>query len=67
MPAVGAAACILPAMHADTIFVLEKVSVVESGSHAELVVARGLYYAMWRRQIGERPVPEQSQTFSAGS
>jgi ATP-binding cassette, subfamily B, bacterial len=43
-------------MHADTIFVLEKGSVVESGSHAELVDARGLYYAMWRQQIGERPV-----------
>ena len=44
-------------MHADTIFVLEKGSVVESGTHAELVDARGLYYAMWRQQIGERPVP----------
>jgi ATP-binding cassette subfamily B protein len=43
-------------MHADTIFVLEKGSVVESGSHAQLVEARGLYYAMWRQQIGERPV-----------
>ncbi|MFC5458285.1 ABC transporter ATP-binding protein [Massilia niabensis] len=42
-------------MHADTIFVLEKGSVVESGTHAELVEARGLYYAMWRQQIGERP------------
>ena len=44
-------------MHADTIFVLEKGSVVESGSHAQLLEARGLYYAMWRQQIGERPVP----------
>jgi ATP-binding cassette subfamily B protein len=43
-------------MHADTIFVLEKGRVVESGSHAQLVEARGLYYAMWRQQIGERPV-----------
>jgi len=27
----------------------------ESGSHAELLDAKGLYYAMWRQQIGERP------------
>ena len=42
-------------MHANTIFVLEKGSIVESGSHAELLDAKGLYYAMWRQQIGERP------------
>lgn len=44
-------------MHADTIYVLEKGEVVESGAHAALLEARGLYYAMWRQQIGERPVP----------
>ncbi len=44
-------------MHADTIYVLEKGKVVESGAHAALLEARGLYYAMWRQQIGERPVP----------
>lgn len=42
-------------MHATTIFVLEKGSIVESGSHAELLEIKGLYYAMWRQQIGERP------------
>lgn len=44
-------------MHADTIFVLEKGRIVESGSHAALLETRGLYYAMWRQQIGERPGP----------
>jgi ATP-binding cassette subfamily B protein len=44
-------------MHADTIFVLEKGKVVESGTHGELLEIRGLYYAMWRQQIGERPGP----------
>ncbi len=44
-------------MHADTIFVLEKGQIVESGSHAALLETRGLYYAMWRQQIGERPGP----------
>lgn len=41
-------------MHADRIFVLEKGRVVESGKHDELIGIGGLYYAMWRQQIGER-------------
>ena len=40
-------------MHADTIYVLEKGRIVEAGSHDALVEAKGLYYAMWRQQIGE--------------
>jgi ATP-binding cassette subfamily B protein len=41
-------------MHADVIYVLEKGHIVETGSHEDLVQLRGLYYAMWRQQIGER-------------
>ncbi|MEJ7737590.1 MAG: ABC transporter ATP-binding protein [Chitinophagaceae bacterium] len=41
-------------MHADTIYVLEKGSVVETGTHESLLGEKGLYYAMWRQQIGER-------------
>lgn len=41
-------------MHANKIIVLEKGSIVESGSHDELIQLKGLYYAMWRQQIGER-------------
>lgn len=41
-------------MHADTIYVLEKGKVAESGTHEFLVDKKGLYYAMWRQQIGER-------------
>ena len=41
-------------MHADRIYVLEKGQVVETGSHNELLADKGLYYAMWRQQIGER-------------
>ena len=40
--------------HADTIYVLERGRIVETGSHEALVEARGLYYAMWRQQVGER-------------
>jgi ATP-binding cassette subfamily B protein len=41
-------------MYADCIYVLEKGRIIEEGSHAELVDKKGLYYAMWRQQIGER-------------
>jgi ATP-binding cassette subfamily B protein len=43
-------------MHADRIYVLEKGRIVESGPHDELVELRGLYFAMWRQQIGEREI-----------
>ena len=41
-------------LHADRIFVLEKGQIVESGRHEDLLELKGLYYAMWRQQIGER-------------
>ncbi|WP_428224539.1 ABC transporter ATP-binding protein [Flavobacterium sp.] len=41
-------------MHADKIFVLEKGKIIEQGKHDDLVDSKGLYYAMWRQQIGER-------------
>ena len=53
-------------MHADTIYVLEKGTIVEQGDHEELLQKKGLYYAMWRQQIGERkpivqPVEEEEK------
>ena len=41
-------------MHADRIYVLEKGKIIETGSHMSLIDEKGLYYAMWRQQIGER-------------
>ena len=41
-------------MHADLIYVLERGKIVETGSHKDLLEQKGLYYAMWRQQIGER-------------
>lgn len=41
-------------MHANEIYVLEQGKIVETGSHQKLIDEKGLYYAMWRQQIGER-------------
>lgn len=41
-------------MHADRIFVLEQGEIIETGNHEKLLAEKGLYYAMWRQQIGER-------------
>lgn len=40
--------------HADRIYVLEKGNIIEQGKHEDLLVEKGLYYAMWRQQVGER-------------
>lgn len=41
-------------MHADRIYVMEHGKITETGSHEELLGLKGLYFAMWRQQIGER-------------
>ena len=40
--------------HADRIYVLEKGNIIEQGKHADLLALKGLYFAMWRQQVGER-------------
>lgn len=40
--------------HADRIYVLEKGNIIEQGKHEDLLAENGLYYAMWRQQVGER-------------
>ncbi|WP_439698645.1 ABC transporter ATP-binding protein [Mucilaginibacter sp. AW1-7] len=45
-------------MHADCIYVLEKGRIIESGRHLDLINQKGLYYAMWRQQIGEKITAE---------
>ncbi len=41
-------------MHADRIYVLEQGEMAETGTHEQLLALKGLYYAMWRQQVGER-------------
>jgi ATP-binding cassette subfamily B protein len=43
-------------MHADKIYVLEQGEIIEQGKHQDLLNEKGLYYAMWRQQIGERKI-----------
>lgn len=43
-------------MHADRIYVLEQGNIIEQGKHQDLLDEKGLYYAMWRQQIGERKI-----------
>jgi ATP-binding cassette subfamily B protein len=45
-------------IHATRIYVLEKGQVIEQGTHDSLLQEKGLYYAMWRQQIGERRISE---------
>lgn len=49
-------------MHADRIYVLEKGMIIEEGTHDILVNKKGLYYAMWRQQIGERETYSYADT-----
>jgi ATP-binding cassette subfamily B protein len=51
-------------MHADRIYVLEKGDVVETGSHEKLLEEKGLYFAMWRQQIGERKRPSATPSLN---
>jgi len=46
-------------LHADVIYVMEAGKIIETGSHQSLLDQKGLYYALWRQQIGERKKPRE--------
>jgi ATP-binding cassette subfamily B protein len=56
-------------LHADRIYVLERGRIVESGRHEDLIEKKGLYYAMWRQQVGEgrAAVPVTAGAVTAGA
>jgi ATP-binding cassette subfamily B protein len=52
-------------MHANRIYVLENGHIIESGNHDELLEQKGLYYAMWRQQVGKRKLVEELNKLDA--
>ncbi|HEY0175993.1 MAG TPA: ABC transporter ATP-binding protein [Pedobacter sp.] len=52
-------------MHANRIYVLENGYIIESGNHDELLDQKGLYYAMWRQQVGKRKLTEELEKLDA--
>jgi ATP-binding cassette subfamily B protein len=53
-------------LHADRIYVLERGRIVESGRHEKLIELKGLYYAMWRQQVGEGTAGRVAEAALAG-
>ncbi|SDZ89943.1 ABC transporter ATP-binding protein [Pedobacter hartonius] len=52
-------------MHANRIYVLENGHIIESGNHEQLLDQKGLYYAMWRQQVGKRKLVEELNKLDA--
>jgi len=52
-------------MHANRIYVLENGHIIESGNHDQLLDQKGLYYAMWRQQVGKRKLVEELNKLDA--
>jgi subfamily B ATP-binding cassette protein MsbA len=52
-------------VHADQILVLERGEIIERGTHAELLAARGAYHRLYTLQFGNMPTVSDSMVSSA--
>jgi subfamily B ATP-binding cassette protein MsbA len=52
-------------VHADQILVLERGEIIERGTHAELLAARGAYHRLYTLQFGNLPTVSDSMVSSA--
>ncbi len=52
-------------VHADQILVLERGEIIERGTHAELLAARGAYHRLYTLQFGSMPTVSDSMVSSA--
>lgn len=53
-------------MRCDRIYVMDKGSIAESGTHHELLKKRGAYYEMWKEQLPDIAVDEVAVTLEGG-
>ena len=52
-------------MRCDRIFVIENGSIIEEGSHSELISRKGRYFELWKDQLPENYADDQGTMISS--